>query len=89
MTRAKGCAFDACNPANCQCRLRVKSGGADHPTGASGVTPIPDALKQAPGLQLQGHILPSRTVAGDGNLPDRCMPRQGLVTVNIGQIRSS
>jgi hypothetical protein len=23
VTRAKGCAFDACNPANCQCRLRV------------------------------------------------------------------
>ena len=38
-----------------ECRLWVKSGDADHSTGASGVTPIPDALKQEPALQLRAY----------------------------------
>jgi hypothetical protein len=38
-------------------RLRVKSGGADHATEASGVTPIPDALKQVSALQLRADIV--------------------------------
>jgi hypothetical protein len=42
VTRAKGCAFDACNPANCQCRLRVKNGCGGRSTGTSAVPQIAD-----------------------------------------------
>jgi hypothetical protein len=54
VTRAKGCAFDACNPANCQCRLRVKLSRATHLVGTADLTTVSGPAGPAVGASGSG-----------------------------------